>query len=193
MSKGILFAVTGPSGSGKTSIMRKLMGNEVVSYTTRGQREGEVDGVDYHFITKELYEEMDANGEFAETAEYNGNFYSATKEEVDSKLANGDAFFVCEFEGMKQIKELYEDCVTIFLYADKNDCEKNMLDRGDSPEKVEARLSLYESEMTNAIQYDYIIKNVRGERDTTEILVDYILNFESIVRGGAYNEPCPLV
>lgn len=179
MTKGTLFCITGPSGSGKTSIMREVMDNELTSFTTRPMREGEVDGKDYIFIKEEQFQNMLDSGALAEHTGYGGNHYGLTLEELYFKLQdNSNAFFICDNHGFNQIKEKYDKIVSIFLYANKEDCKFNMYDRGDTVEKVESRLSTYDNEVANKGQYDYVVKNIRGNRRYTVETIAWIINSE---------------
>jgi guanylate kinase len=174
----ILFTVTGPSGSGKTTIFRSILNNELLSFTTRPMREGEVNGVDYLFISKEEFDELYEDGVLAEWTEYDGRYYGLTMEEINDKLSHGHAFFVCDNHGYHQVVDKYDNIVSIFLYADKEDCEDNMLDRGDEEGRVKGRLSTYHSEVANRGEYDYVIKNIRGHQEMTREIVAEIVASE---------------
>jgi guanylate kinase len=173
-----LFIISAPSGSGKTSIMRKVMGNkrEILSYTTRPMRDNEEDGVDYNFITKELFEAIDATGDMIEKTQYppndpNGNFYGVSWDSVKSKLKKGDAFIVADTHGMEQLKAIHNNCVTIWIYTSKDDAIANMLTRGDSSENIKKRMQTFDLEQTNRTKYDYIITNNYGRmKDTIKII-----------------------
>lgn len=184
----ILFCVTGPSGSGKTSIMREVMDNELLSFTTRPMRENEANGKDYIFLKKELFQNMLKGGALAEYTEYDGNHYGLTLEELYSKLDEGNAFFICDNNGFNQVKEKYNKIVSIFLYADKEDCEANMTSRGDSDGKVGSRISTYNDEVANKGQYDYVVKNIRGNKRHTVETISWIVSSE-IKKGEILNEP----
>lgn len=173
-----LFLVSGPSGSGKTTIMRGIMDNEVVSFTTRVKREGEVDGIDYNFITSERFEHLLTNGGLIERSEYGGNNCGITKSELFGKLVNGPAFAIVDYPGMRTLNRLYPRCVTIFLYATRDDCEANMEAQGRGNEVINSRLSTYRDELINRIDYDYVIRNVRGMPAVTEAIIAYIIAAE---------------
>jgi guanylate kinase len=188
----ILFCVTGPSGSGKTSIMRNVMDNELLSFTTRPMREGEVDGKDYIFIDYMDYIQLVGKGELVEYTNYGGNYYGLSMEELHTKLKKDHAFFICDNNGFNQIKEKYDKVVSIFLYASFADCFNNMQDRGDNIEKIGKRLSTYHNELANKGQYDYVVKNVRGYRLCAETIVKHIILSE-IYKDGENNEPSTLI
>ena len=174
-----LFLITAPSGAGKSTIGRKVFDqNELKSFTTRKQRQKEVHGVDYFFITKEEFEEKNKNGELAETTYYDGNHYGITMEELQNKLTKSDCFAVVDYNGMTQLRNIYPHCITIFIMSSKEDCELNMLDRGDSILSVKKRLSTYYDEIANRVKYDYVIPNKRGKLNSTEQIIRSIVNAE---------------
>lgn len=160
---GKLFVITGHSGSGKTSTMRRALGEarEAVSVTTRPMREGEIEGVDYSFISRLEYYNLKMNDELAEHTDYYGHHnYGVTKKEIESKLAKGDAYIIVDYAGFKQLKATYPDLVSIFLYTTKATAEQRMEARGDSKETIDIRLSTYEAEIMNKHSYQYVIKNI---------------------------------
>jgi guanylate kinase len=177
-SKNTLFIISAPSGAGKTTIMRKAMGSKVetLSYTTRIIRENEKDGVDYHFISKERFEEIDKTGDMIEKTKYppndpNGNFYGVSWDEVKKKLNKGDAYIIVDSNGMEQLKAIHDNCVTIWIYTSKEDAIANMLARGDSQHNVRERMKTFDLEQTHRTKYDYVITNEYGKiKDTIKII-----------------------
>ena len=167
-----IFIITGPSGSGKTSLAQEMQDRELwqecISHTTRPMRkdQGEKEGVTYYFITEEVFNKKLENGEFAESVEYNGNQYGVSHAEIKRVTGNGKhVFVIAENDGHNQIKELYPDAVSIFLYMSKEDCLMNMLQRGDKADKAIDRINLYSDEVANKGNYDYAIKNVYGKKE----------------------------
>lgn len=174
-TKPILYVISGPSGSGKTSNIRQVMTNEVVSFTTRPPREGEVDGFDYVFTTVEEVDRLEASGELVERVSYAGNSYGISKDELYGKLATEDAFVVVDYHGFQQVRELYENYVSIFFSIDVEDARNRMLERGDKPDVIEGRLKTYETELKNQQHYDYVIQNEYGKQaETVQKLKDII-------------------
>lgn len=174
-TKPILYVISGPSGSGKTSNIRQVMTNEVVSFTTRPPREGEVDGFDYVFTTVEEVDRLEASGELVERVSYAGNSYGISKDELYGKLATEDAFVVVDYHGFQQVRELYDNYVSIFFSIDTEDARNRMLERGDKPEVIEGRLTTYETELKNQQHYDYVIRNEYGKQaETVQKLKDII-------------------
>ena len=135
-----MIVLSGPSASGKTEVAKLLMQKygikRVITTTTRAMRKGEVDGIDYYFVTKERFQEMINEGLFVEYTNYNGNFYGSLKSEVaDNKV------IAIEPNGMRAYIALNDPHIIVF-YLDV--CEKvrreRMLMRGDAPEAVEQRI-----------------------------------------------------
>jgi guanylate kinase len=169
---GRLVVVSGHSGSGKTTLMRGLMDNEILSFTTRQKRDGEVEGKDYNMFDKK---------ELAEWTEYSGNHYGATKKEVREKLELGDAYVIADVTGMLQFQRYYLDALTIFIQSSSRDeAVENMLGRGDSMESIQNRMKTYEEELENFYLYDYVVENTRGSFDDTLEGLKAILNENEI-------------
>lgn len=166
-SSGCLIIVSGPSGAGKTSIctpaLARLQGIELsVSTTTRACRGTERDGVDYHFVTSERFEEMIRRGEFAEWAEVHGNRYGTSRAGLEASLARGrDVLLDIDVQGARQIKSAYPQAVSIFLLPPSRDhIERRLTARGtDSAETVRRRLRGACAEIGQLPEYDYFIVN----------------------------------
>lgn len=173
-----LILVSGHSGGGKTTIMRSLMDNEIVSFTTRDKRKGEVDGKDYKYITKEQFHNLKDNDKLIEWVEYSNNFYGIDQQEFDSKIKSGHTFCIVDFHGMQQFKKIYDDCVTIFIYTPVFQAYRQMKERGDSEDKVLTRLKTYEEELSNRGEYDYVVRNNDGQLDLTTDIVRKIIESE---------------
>jgi len=173
-----LFIISGPSGSGKTSLMRQIMSSEIVSVTTREPRNGEIEGVDYYFIDIDQFMALYHSGELVEYANNFGNYYGITKGEINKKLNNNHTFAIVTAHGKDQLTKYYPNCVKIFLYASMDDAYLNMLSRGDSPGKALDRLMSYEQEMKTRHDYDYVVKNIRGQMLHTLRILRGIINAE---------------
>ncbi|AKQ08458.1 guanylate kinase [Bacillus phage PBC2] len=176
-----LFLITAPSGAGKTSIMHALntyMGegvlSECVSHTTRPMREGEVDGESYYFTDEQTFKDGIVLEAFAETVKYDGHLYGISKSEIDYKDTR-HAYIIVNYDGYKQVKKVYPDAVGIFLYMSKEDCMISMLERGDSIEKALSRIELYDDEIKDKHDFDYVVKNVRGKFHETKNIVAHII------------------
>ena len=177
----MLFLITAPSGAGKTSIMEELkryMGegvlSECVSHTTRPMRDGEIDGVSYHFVNDKEFENLEILEAFAETVMYDGHKYGISKDEIENKETK-HTYIIVNFDGYEQVKQVYPDAVGIFLYMRKEDCMANMLLRGDSFDKALSRIELYEDEIKNRVYFDYVVKNVRDKFNETKNIIAHII------------------
>ena len=165
--KGILLVVSGFSGAGKGTLMKELVGRYEqyalsVSATTRSPREGEVDGREYFFRTREEFEQMIAEDALIEHACYVGNYYGTPKAYVEEQLSKGkDVILEIEIQGALQIKKRFPDTLLLFVSTPDADTLKNRLvGRGtESMEVVESRLSRAAEEAEGIEQYDYFIIN----------------------------------
>lgn len=170
MSKGTLFIVSGPSGSGKGTILGeifKIFADEniyfSVSATTRSPREGEIDGVHYHFVTREKFcELMDNNG----LAEHNilatGDMYGTPREPLEKALDSGRSCILeIDPNGMRQVVGVYPDAVKIFIVPPSFEIlEKRIRGRGsETEENIIKRLNLAKKELQATGEYDYVIVN----------------------------------
>ncbi len=166
--------ISGPSGSGKSSLYKKaaplLTGIEFsVSCTTRSPREGEKDGVDYHFITREEFDKRVAAGDFAEHAEVHGNCYGTLKSELSSRMERGaDVLLDIDVQGAKQLRSLaakdvkFRDTLEFVFISppSREELEKRLRGRGsESEETLSQRLRNAAGEMACMKEYDYLIIN----------------------------------
>lgn len=192
--KGLLVVFSGPSGVGKGTVRKKFfekMGDKLyysISMTTRGIREGEQDGVDYHFVTKEHFLEEIQNDNVLEYNEYVGNFYGTPKDIVFEKINKGiDVVLEIEVNGAKMIKEKVPNCVSIFIAPPSfESLKERLIGRNTEPvDVIEKRLIKAEDEISSANQYDYIVINEDVDDAANEVIsiiesehlrVDRILN-----------------
>ncbi len=166
-SKGVLYIVSAPSGAGKTSLVKALLKTDPairlsVSYTTRAPRPGETDGRDYHFVSRERFEAMLAEGEFLEHAEVYGNFYGTSKGVIARDLNAGrDILLEIDWQGAAQVQEHFPQAASIFILPPSFDALRTRLDgRGqDSAEVIERRLAAAAHDVAHAGAFDYIIVN----------------------------------
>lgn len=185
MAKGLLIVYTGASGVGKGTVMKELLkSNEnlklSVSATTRAPRPGETNGVEYHFVTKEQFENMIENNELLEHAVYCDNMYGTPKFAVLELLEKGyDVMLEIEVKGYQQVKNLYPECVTIFVLPPSvEELERRLTGRGtEAPEVIAQRLNQAKTEMTFASEFDYQVINDDVDRTKNEIL-DIIANIK---------------
>lgn len=173
MPQGSLYLISAPSGAGKTSLVKALLAAAEqrypgkglcvsVSHTTRPQRPGEVDGVNYHFVDVATFRTMIGEGAFLEFAEVFGNFYGTSKRWVQEQLAAGlDVILEIDWQGADQIKALLPDSVRIFILPpSRATLEERLNRRGtDKPEVIAARMAKAEHEMSHYAEADFLVIN----------------------------------
>ncbi len=168
MKKGLLIVLSGPSGVGKGTILKELMKDESlklsysVSMTTRDKREGEIDGVNYHFVSKDRFLEAIDNDELLEYAEFVGNYYGTPLDEVVKLREKGrNVVLEIEVQGCKQVQEKINEALTIFLVPPSmEELENRIRGRKTEPEEIiQERLAKAEREMKMMDQYKYVICN----------------------------------
>ena len=171
---GLLIVVSGPAGSGKGTVLSDLIKDEnykySVSATTRAPRPDEVDGVNYHFLTREGFEARIARGEMLEWTEYCGNYYGTPKKEAEEVLASGcNLLLEIEVEGACNVKREYPQAVAIMLLPPSFAVQEQRLRaRGtESEEKILARLSQTKNELACVKNYDYVVYNYDGKAAQT--------------------------
>ena len=180
-NKGLLLVVSAPSGCGKGTILGEILKDESfyysISATTRAPREGEQDGVNYHFITKEEFEQRIARGGMLEYAQYCGNYYGTPKKEVEQmREAGRDVILEIEVEGAMKVRSLCPDAVFLFIAPPSvEELRRRLNKRGtEAAEVIEERVAQASRELSYADRYDYIIVN--GELEKA------IDDFRTIVR-----------
>ena len=178
-----IFIISAPSGCGKTSLVRELCQTysfleQTISYTTRAIRSGEVDGQDYHFISKDEFIENKKHNKFIESQNVYDNFYGTTYESINEILASGkDAILEIDYKGMLLIKSKIPSSQSIYILPPSvEELEKRLLDRGlDSGEVIEKRVSQAKDELKYVKFADYTVMN-DNFADATKSLKAIILN-----------------
>jgi guanylate kinase len=169
-----VFIISAPSGSGKSTLVARLLASVPdlmfsVSYTSRERRGHELDGREYHFVSRAAFEAMAARGEFLERAEVFGNYYGTHRGILEQARAEGkDLVLDIDVQGARQLKGQIPEAVTVFILAPSRQIlEKRLRARGEDREDViERRLRDAAEEIRNYDQYDYVLINRElGESD----------------------------
>jgi guanylate kinase len=179
--RGRLIVVSGPSGAGKSTLIRAALGSVPklaysVSATTRRPREGEVDGRDYVFLSREEFEERIERGEFLEWAEYSGNLYGTPLGKVEELLEAGRSVILeIELQGARKVRERRPDAVMVFVRAPSLEETRRRLEgrATETSEAVETRMNTAVGEVAAREEFDYEVINADREqarRDMIELL-----------------------
>ena len=192
--KKIIFVLSAPSGTGKTTICNRILSEDKelklsVSYTSRPAKKGEKNGVDYHFITKEKFEEMIKKEAFVEWAMVYGHYYGTPWSVFgETGRTNKDLLLEIDVQGGKSIKDKYPEAVLIFILPPSiEELRNRLINRGrDDKDEIERRIHIVKKEIEYMKHYDYIVVNddldkaveqvlmiVKTERLKTKILLDY--------------------
>ena len=184
MSKGNLYIISAPSGAGKSSLVTALVEDwpdiEVsVSHTTRGQRPGEENGINYHFVTEADFVEMVDQGLFLEHAQVFDNRYGTSRQSIQEQLLKGkDVILEIDWQGARQIRQLVSECKTIYILPPSVAALKERLqNRGqDDDELIERRMRDAVSEMSHYGEFDYIVINDDFEQAKKDLSAIFVSN-----------------
>jgi guanylate kinase len=166
-AQGLLFIVSAPSGAGKTTLVERVVEQTPHlkmsrSYTSRPARQGEIDGVDYNFVTRPRFEAMVAAGEFLEWADVFGNLYGTSDADTRRALASGeDVVLVIDVQGARKVRSRGVDAITVFMMPPSYAALEQRL-RGrsrDSEEAIQRRLEVAREEVASFEEYDFIVVN----------------------------------
>ena len=181
MNKGRLIVFSAPSGCGKGTMLAEILKDEhfavSVSATTRAPREGEQDGVNYHFLTREDFEQRIADGKFIEHAEYCRNLYGTLVSEVDGRIEQGlNVILEIEPQGATKVREKRPDAIFVFIVPPSiGELRRRLKKRGtETDEVIEERISKAAWEISQAEKYDYVIVN--------DALEDAVSDFFTVIR-----------
>lgn len=174
---GILYVISAPSGAGKTSICREIRRlfpdlHQSISYTTRRMRTGEQEGVDYHFVSRDVFDGMVGAGAFAEWAEVHDNRYGTAKATLEKAAGQGtDILLDIDFQGAEQLRESGLDAVFVFILPpNMEELRKRLFSRNTDDEQVIARrMDNASKEIAESIKFDYLVVN-----DVLEKAVDKV-------------------
>lgn len=186
---GTLFIISAPSGAGKTSLVNALIEKTAhikvsISYTTRQMRSGEVNGVNYHFVSRDEFINMIQQGDFIEHAEVFGNYYGTSQRWIEAQLETGDDLILeIDWQGAQQVRHLMPGAVWIFILPpDRQTLAERLKKRGqDDAKTIAERMSQAISEMSHCAESDYIVIN----DDFDKAVVD----LQSIVRCQRLRQP----
>ncbi|WP_219835146.1 guanylate kinase [Paenibacillus sp. R14(2021)] len=169
MSEGsdrkLIFIFTGPDGSGRKTVADSVgttLGiSKVISYATRRPRPGEANGQDYHFITQELYEQLDRTGDFIESVVINGNRYGLRGKDIEQSLRQGGSIYlILNPEGAHLLKELYGDqVVRLFIYADRRTVQERQQEAGIDADIVRSNMGQYETAIAYQQHCEHAFEN----------------------------------
>lgn len=175
--KGRIFVISGPSGVGKGTLLKMLLEKHPeislsVSATTRNPRPGEVNGINYFFMTKEKFQELIDKSELLEWAEFAGNYYGTPVQPVQESLSSGKNIVLeIEVKGAMQVKEKLNNAVLIFIAPPSfEELESRLVGRNtESREVIDRRLEVVRSELEKSSEFDHIIVNDNLEDALTRL------------------------
>ena len=177
MSKGTLFIVSGPSGCGKGTVLAEILKQDnayySVSATTRAPRPGEINGVNYHFLSKDEFERLIENGGMLEYANYCGNYYGTPKKPVEDMLTEGkNVILEIEVQGALKVMEKCPEAVSVFILPPSlKELRRRLHKRGTETEEViEKRIGEAAGEIRKAVNYDYVMINGELEIAVSDLL-----------------------
>lgn len=174
---GKLLVVSGPSGVGKSTITNRLRDDDrfwiSVSTTTRNMRTGEVDGVDYHFVSDESFDAMVKNSEFLEWASFAGAKYGTPRKAVEKALQSGkNVILEIELNGARQVRKNSKDAVLIFIEPPSwEELTSRLVKRGtESADSTQARLDRAKEELSAASEFDYVVVNHQVDESVAQLV-----------------------
>lgn len=175
---GRAFVISAPSGTGKTTVCREVVRRDPrvvfsVSHTTRPQRAGERNGVDYHFVDEREFRRLAERGAFLEFAEYNGRLYGTSWDAVEHPLREGlDVLLEIDIQGARQVRDRRPESILIFLLPPSFEAlEERLRARGtDSPETIEQRLAIAAQELQAASWFRYWVVNEELDAAVADVL-----------------------
>lgn len=179
--QGNIFIVCAPSGAGKTSLVKALLASNQpikvsVSYTSRPPRSKEVEGRDYHFVSRETFLSMAQHGDFIESAEVYGNLYGTSQSWIASEIASGrDILLEIDWQGAQQVRRKFPASIGIFILPPSLEALKYRLQgrAQDSDEVIAKRLHAAQADIAHVVEFDYVIIN--------DVLDDALRQLQAII------------
>jgi guanylate kinase len=176
--RGLLIVISGPSGVGKDTLIKRMLEQDKnlrysVSCTTRSPRPGEVDGVDYSFVSRERFQDLIDKGAFLEHATYNGNLYGTLAERVGREREAGhDVVLKIEVQGAEQVRAKAPDGVFIFVVPPSVDelVKRQVKRNTETSQDMAARRQIATREMEHASRYDHVVVNDELDHAVGEVL-----------------------
>ena len=170
-----IVSIIGPSGSGKTTVQKYLGIKPIITYTSRQPRDGEIDGVHYHFTSREKILAMKDNGDLLEYTEYNGNLYSSDLKSIQEVIENEEiGSIVVDINGARALKKFFDKHVLLIgILAPKDECIQRISGRSDS--NTDKRLASYEQEVKGMLEIcDSVIINSEGNWANNKKILDWV-------------------
>ena len=175
---GNLFILSAPSGTGKTSLIEALSQTDIdlslsVSYTSRSMRLGEVEGRDYYFVERKIFEQMLERGEFLESAEVYGNLYGTSQKWINKAIDSGqDILLEIDTQGAQQVRRFFSNAVSIFVLPPSiKVLETRLRNRNqDCEEAIARRMAAARQEISHVREYDYVIINENLDKALRELV-----------------------
>ncbi|HIE90711.1 MAG: guanylate kinase [Methylophilaceae bacterium] len=176
--QGNLFIITAASGAGKTSLVKALLEKDQhiklsISHTTRAQRQGEDNGVHYHFVKEDCFLALLEAGDFIESALVHSARYGTSRSKVNAALAAGsDVVLEIDWQGAEQVKKLYPDAISIFILPPSLEAlEERLSNRGqDSAEVIAERMAVADAEMRHVVAFDYVTINDKFDNALQDLI-----------------------
>jgi guanylate kinase len=177
VTKGTLYIISAASGAGKTTLVNAVV-EQVdklvvsVSHTTRAPRDGEVDGVNYHFVDEQTFETMVEASEFFEHARVFGNMYGTSRQHIQEQLLKGmDVILEIDWQGARQIRQLIADCRSVYIVPPSTAALRERLTARaqDDDAIIDKRMHEAISEMSHYVEFDYLIINDDFDEATDDL------------------------
>ena len=175
---GCLFIISAPSGAGKTSLVKALLQSDrslslSISHTTREPRADEINGKDYYFVSKEIFQQMLTNGEFLESAEVYGNLYGTSQRWINTAVTSGqDILLEIDCQGAQQIRQVFPQSISVFILPPSIDVLATRLKTRaqDDLAVIQKRLAAAREEVGHISEFDYVIINNELEEALNDLI-----------------------